>query len=68
MDITTSFTMPSNAQVNGKDMVFSFTGDDDLWVYIDDVLVLDLGGVHSGISGSINFKTGNVQGGYVLLC
>ena len=65
MDITTSFTMPSNAQVNGKDMVFSFTGDDDLWVYIDDVLVLDLGGVHSGISGSINFKTGNVQEGYV---
>ena len=60
LTISTNFKMPKDAVVNDKDMVFDFTGDDDVWVFIDGVLVLDMGGVHGKRSGAINFKTGEV--------
>ena len=53
MSETGKLTAADNTQ---KDITFNFSGDDDVWVYVDGVLVLDLGGAHKVSSGSINFS------------
>lgn len=58
MNIGFDFLQPQGGQINDKDMDFTFSGDDDVWVFIDGALALDLGGIHQAAGGEINFKTG----------
>lgn len=65
MTMTVDFRQPDGGKVNmGADgmqpMTFLFSGDDDVWIFVDDVLVLDLGGIHSEIYGVIDFASGEV--------
>lgn len=63
MTMSAKFIQPKDGKINGNNMVFEFSGDDDVWVYIDGVLVLDIGGIHNSVSGSIDFAEGTVKVG-----
>lgn len=63
MEMKMNFMQPKQG-LTGKDgkhpMVFEFYGDDDVWVYIDGKLALDLSGIHRHVGGKIDFTTGKI--------
>lgn len=70
MEMKMKFIQPKDG-LTGKDtdgngipdypMHFQFTGDDDVWVYVDNKLFLDLSGIHRHVGGEIDFQNGLVK-------
>jgi fibro-slime domain-containing protein len=61
VELEASFTQTVSGQdAWGHDIIYEFTGDDDFWLYVDGELIIDLGGIHSALPGSVNYCTGEV--------
>lgn len=62
MQAVIPFSMTSNGRLNAANdnstaITFDFSGDDDVWVFVDGKLVLDIGGIHNEMAGTMNFAT-----------
>ena len=60
MTMDANFVLPADGLYNSQPVVFDYSGDDDMWVYLDDMLILDVGGIHEPASGRVDFTNGYV--------
>lgn len=61
LSMSSRFVQPTDGKTNAGDpMTFEFAGD-DVWVFIDDVLVGDIGGIHTSAKLTIDFQTGEIK-------
>lgn len=60
MTLETDFFQTQGGKLNGQDVKFEFAGDDDVWVYLDGILALDIGNTHGKLEGEINFADSTV--------
>ena len=62
VELEASFSQTANGQdAWDHDIIYEFTGDDDFWLYVDGELIIDLGGIHSALAGTVNYATGKVK-------
>ncbi len=62
-----NFYIPKGGKhANGEDVIFNFSGDDDVYVYIDGVLVLDNGGLHGAREVTVNFTNCTINYQYAM--